>query len=83
MADAPARKPRLAGRRVHLCSGYIPGETRLVAAPATTPECEPHEPQPDGYVERAEWAEVMMDTHTQRKCRGCGLWLIWEPRETG
>jgi len=22
----------------------------------------------------------MMKTHDQRQCRGCGLWLIWEPR---
>lgn len=53
----------------------------LTAAPPTTPGCEPHEPQPAGYIARSNWAEVMGWTHKQRRCRGCGLYLIWEPRE--
>lgn len=65
--------------QVFICFGYIPGVTRLVARPATTPECEPHTPQPTGYVEASEWAEEMARTHDQRRCAGCGLWAIWEP----
>jgi hypothetical protein len=51
------------------------------ADPPTTPECEPHEPQPRGYIARSSWAEVMAMTHDQRACRGCGLWKIWTPKE--
>lgn len=64
-----------------ICSGYEPGITTLTAAPATTPDCEPHEPHPDGYVAHSEWADMMMKTHEVRQCRGCGLWAIWEPKE--
>jgi len=53
----------------------------LHAAPPTTPQCEPHEPQPDGYGTRSEWAELMMVTHDCRACKGCGLYMIWEPKE--
>ena len=63
----------------YLCFGYQPGVTPLTPSPATTPECEPHEPQPDGYTERAEWAAAMLKTHVQRQCPGCGLWAIWVP----
>jgi len=51
------------------------------ADPPTTPECEPHEPLPRGYIARSSWAEVMAMTHTQRRCKGCGLWKIWTPKE--
>jgi hypothetical protein len=35
---------------------------------------------PRGYLARSEWADEMMETHTPRQCKGCGLWLIWEPK---
>lgn len=72
------RKPRLVGPAVHVCFGYEDGVTPLLAAPATNPRCEPHTPEPDGYMARSEWAEQMMTTHTQRACKGCGRLLIWE-----
>ena len=50
---------------------------------ATTADCEPHTTHPVGYVARAEWFEVMAETHVQRKCRGCGRWMVWEPKGTG
>lgn len=36
--------------------------------------------QPEGYLAWHEWAEQMSKTHKQRKCPGCGLYQIWEPR---
>jgi len=63
----------------HLCFGYEPGVTPLAAKPATTPECEPHEPSPSGMA-WFEWADRMArNGHRQRKCRGCGLYAVWEP----
>lgn len=51
----------------------------LKARPATTPECEPHTPTPTGYIAESNWADDMMDAGwTQRQCKGCGLWMIWE-----
>ena len=65
----------------YLCDlGYHEG-VPLVASPATTPECEPHTPRPEGYIAQSEWADMMMETHAQRPCKGCGLWAIWEPKE--
>lgn len=73
---------RLPGGQVFICDlGYTEGVTALSAPPATTPECEPHTPMPSGYVARSEWADQMMQTHVQRQCRGCGLRMIWEPKE--
>lgn len=62
--------------------GYSEG-TLLIARPATTPDCEPHTPMPSGYIANADWSELMEATHTCRQCRGCGLWLIYEPKEPG
>lgn len=42
--------------------------------------CEPHTASPDGYLQWHAWAEEMGRTHTQRQCKGCGLWSVWEPR---
>jgi hypothetical protein len=68
--------------RVYICDlSYHEGETALTARPATTPECEPHTPEPSGYIQCSDWADMMMETHEARACRGCGLWLIWEPKE--
>jgi hypothetical protein len=52
----------------------------MVTRPATTPECEPHEPWPSEYVASSDYADLMMETHGQRQCKGCGLWAIWEPK---
>ena len=32
------------------------------------------------YASFSEWAREKVKTHRQRKCQGCGLWKIWEPR---
>jgi len=66
--------------QVYICDlGYTEGVTPLHARPATTPECEPHTPEPSGYVARSDWADDMMAKGwTQRQCAGCGLWLIWD-----
>ena len=53
----------------------------MVTPPATTPQCEPHEPHPAGYVAHSEWADLMMETHDQRACAGCGKYQIWTPKE--
>lgn len=61
------------------CFGFTPG-TPLTAPPATTPKCEPHAPQPEGYTAWFDWAGRMARAgRRQRKCAGCGLWLIWTP----
>jgi hypothetical protein len=68
------------GRQTFTCNlGYEPG-MKLTARPATTPECEPHTPWPTGYIASSDYADLMMQTHDQRRCKGCGLWAIWEPR---
>lgn len=67
--------------QVYICDlGYNPGVTPLVTRPATTPDCEPHEPWPAGYIASSEYADLMMETHEQRACRGCGKYMIWEPK---
>lgn len=43
-------------------------------------ECEPHTPQPSGYLQWDAWAERMAKTREQRQCKGCGLWAVWEPK---
>ena len=54
--------------------------TAMAVAPATTPDCEPHTPGPGNYLARCEWADDMSEAGwVQRKCKGCGQWLIWEP----
>jgi hypothetical protein len=80
--DAPAAKrKRRVGPETYVCDlGYHPGVPMLTPL-ATTPDCEPHTSHPAAYVAHSEWAEVMMETHIQRACKGCGLWLIWEPKE--
>ena len=62
---------------VRACGG---GRT-LTPAPPTTPACVPHTPAPSGYAARHEWAERMSRTHEQQQCPGCGLWLVWTPKE--
>ena len=41
--------------------------------------CDDHTYGPTGYAEWHEWAERKSTTHTQQRCRGCRLWLIWMP----
>ena len=36
---------------------------------------------PSEYLERVEWAEEMRKTHRQERCPGCGLWVIWKPKD--
>lgn len=35
---------------------------------------------PREYETWTRWANDMARTHVQRRCPGCGLWKIWEPR---
>jgi hypothetical protein len=73
--------PRTRRNQTFICDlGFLPGTTPLITRPATTPDCEPHTPRPEGYIAHSEWADAMMKTHDQRQCKGCGLWLIWEPK---
>lgn len=44
------------------------------------PHVEDHTAQPEGYLPWHAWAEEMSKTHRQRKCAGCGLYKIWEPK---
>ncbi len=44
------------------------------------PERETHTASPRGYFEAEEWAERMLKTHRQKRCGGCGRYLIWEPK---
>ena len=58
-------------------------EAALVAANVREMDCpyfEDHTPDPPGYIKWHEWAAKMSKTHKQRKCSGCGLYAIWEPR---
>ena len=43
--------------------------------------CDDHTYGPSGYVAWHEWAERMAETHDQEQCSGCGLWMIWTPKE--
>ena len=42
------------------------------------PQADQHTPAPTGYLGWWEWADEMSETHVERKCPGCGRWLIWE-----
>lgn len=35
---------------------------------------------PEGYINWHAWAERKAKTHTQHRCKGCGLWAIWRRR---
>lgn len=64
----------------------IPQRTKFVngaIVPEFPDECEPHTPDPKGYVQWHAWAEEMARTHVQRQCKGCGLYAIWEPKPEG
>lgn len=36
---------------------------------------------PSGYLAWHQWAERMSETHDQKQCPGCDLWVIWTPKE--
>lgn len=44
------------------------------------PNFEDHTPGPSGYLGWHDWAAKMGKTHRSRKCAGCGLYFIWEPK---
>lgn len=61
----------------------VPQRTKFVngeSVPAYPEECEPHTPNPRGYLQWHAWAERMAATHVPRQCTGCGLWAVWEPK---
>lgn len=33
--------------------------------------------EPSGYLAWHEWAEKKSETHVQRQCPKCRLWVIW------
>jgi len=49
-------------------------------ASAQQQPCEPHTAAPATYLAWHVWAEKMSKTHRQRRCKGCGLYVIWEPK---
>lgn len=44
------------------------------------PQSALHTPHPTSYLAHAAWADEMLKTHRQKRCPGCGLWAIWEPK---
>lgn len=44
------------------------------------PEKHLHTPCPEGYLQWHAWAEEKAKTHKQRRCPGCNLFAIWEPK---
>lgn len=49
----------------------------LEVALADCPNRDEHTPGPPGYFEAYEWAREKAKTHRQRRCPGCGRYLIW------
>ncbi len=49
-------------------------------SPTVCPNIEDHMRGPEGYLQWNAWAEEMAKTHRQRRCAGCGLFVIWEPK---
>lgn len=47
------------------------------------PNARNHTKAPRGYLSWHEWAEKMMETHTQIICEGCGRYSIWVPKAAG
>lgn len=44
------------------------------------PNLDKHTPAPATYLGWHEWAEQMTLTHDQRRCPGCGLYAVWDPK---
>jgi len=38
-------------------------------------------PEHRGYIEQHDWANKMLKTHYQVKCKGCNKYLIWVKRD--
>lgn len=53
----------------------------MVSKPWLCPHAEDHTPAPEGYIQWHAWAQDMRKTHRQRRCAGCGLFRVWEPKQ--
>lgn len=53
---------------------------RLTTPNPRCPNAAAHTPGPKGYIAWFNWADEMARTHRQRRCDGCGLLVIWEPK---
>jgi hypothetical protein len=62
--------------RIWLC----PVEQDLEIPNPDCPKSELHTPSPSGYMRWHDWASRMAYKHSQSKCPGCGLYVIWTPR---
>ena len=51
-----------------------------VECPNDADHHEPGKPEGDYFPKHQEWAAKMRRTHTQKRCQGCGLWVIWEKK---
>jgi hypothetical protein len=64
-------------------SGFIciPDTETLEIQHPECPNAAAHEPFPRGFLAASEYAEKLMETHTQEApCPGCGYWHIWVPK---
>lgn len=52
----------------------------LEQALAYCPERESHADAPWGYLQWHAWAEEMKKTHRQKRCEGCGRFLVVVPK---
>lgn len=56
-------------------------DDKLVIPYADCPNAVQHTPHPVGYVAHSDWADQMLKTHRQKRCDGCGILNIWEPKD--
>lgn len=54
----------------------------MTKAVTLCPNFADHTPCPEGYIQWHAWADKMARTHRARKCSGCGLYKIWEPKRS-
>jgi len=47
---------------------------------ATCPNQSMHTPEPADYCAWFDWAKEKSKTHHQRRCPGCGRFVIWMPK---
>ena len=57
---------------------FIPSMANAAQVPC--PHIEDHTPAPEGYFQWHAWAKDMAKTHRSRRCPGCNLYNIWEPK---
>lgn len=44
------------------------------------PDADQHTPHPSGFLEHAEWANMMLNRGAkQRRCPTCGFCAVWTP----